>query len=107
MNKKKFISEVLCLATAGKVAAGLSGCGSGGKINGEAIVGDTYGDIPEKFDTANEINGEKNGMNLLRYIRCDLLRIQSMFRTSLPILAVNYRSSIMNLLLPKKIDCAD
>lgn len=107
MNKKKFISEVLCHATAGKVAAGLSGCGSGDKTNREAIVGDTYGNSPEKFDTANEINGEKNGVNLLRRIRCDLLCIQSMFRTSLPILAVNYRNNIMNLLLLKKIDCAD
>ena len=71
MNKKRIISSILCLAMAGTVTVGLSGCGD--KSNGDTLVWYTVGDRPEDLDTvmakANEIIYDKIGMKLdMQYI---------------------------------------
>ena len=68
MNKKKLISGMLCLALAGTMTVGLSGCGKGEGTNGDTLVWYVFGDKPADLDNvlakANEIVQEKIGMKL-------------------------------------------
>lgn len=71
MNKKRLITGLLCLATAGTMAVGLSSCGEGS--SGDTLVWYTFEDRPEDLDTvlakANEIIEPEIGMKLdMQYI---------------------------------------